>query len=285
MQKPPHPLAYQGSKRKLAPMIYAYSESQSHNRLIEPFAGSAAFTLYCATNNLMEEFLIGESWSALSDFWKDVANNPRVIIEEYSDIWSTQGKSVDKNQEIYNHVRTSFNQSHSSGKLLFLINRCVKNSVRFNERGEFNQSCDKRRLGLTPKKVERHIRQAHEVLRGRVCIFDGDYQELIETANRNDLVYLDPPWVGVTNTKNKRYHQQLDIERFMNNIDLLNTKGINFMISFDGSRGGTSYFEGFPSYLQLKRVEIKAGLSAQSLLNGFKEETIESLYLSRRLEL
>ncbi len=38
----PHPIPYQGSKRKLAPRILATVANRHIDRLFEPFAGSAA---------------------------------------------------------------------------------------------------------------------------------------------------------------------------------------------------------------------------------------------------
>ena len=40
-----------------------------------------------------------------------------------------------------------------------------------------------------------------------------------------------------------------------------------------------------PEKLELTHIYINAGLSAQALLNGRKEVTYESLYMSRKIEL
>lgn len=47
MTRLPHPIPYQGSKRKLAPMIDDYLPD-GIDTFYEPFAGSAAMTIYAA---------------------------------------------------------------------------------------------------------------------------------------------------------------------------------------------------------------------------------------------
>ena len=49
-EPPPHPIPYQGSKRRLAAAILAHAPSCA--RLIEPFAGSAAISLAAAARGL-----------------------------------------------------------------------------------------------------------------------------------------------------------------------------------------------------------------------------------------
>lgn len=281
----PHVLPYQGSKRRIAENLSKFIPLGEHKRLVEPFAGSAAFTLYCAKNRLFERYVIGECWAPLADFWKSVIEDPTPIIDSYTKIWNKQRKGDAKhNQNLFFEIRDEFNKTPTCDHLYFLISKCVKNSVRFNSMGEFNQSCDNRRLGTNPQKVVRQLHSASNILSGVTDVYCSDYEDILKEATTSDLIYLDPPWLGVTKTKDKRYFEQLDMERFIKNLHYLNDSGIDFLLSFDGSKGGVSYFDGFPPELNLKRVEINSGLSAQSLLNGHREFTIESLYLSSGLE-
>ncbi|WP_210499048.1 DNA adenine methylase [Vibrio crassostreae] len=277
----PHVLAYQGSKRKLASKIEQYIPHNHYKRLIEPFAGSASMTLHCAHRELFESYIVGESWVALADFWQTLLSSPELIIDGYESIWSKQNDDPAFNRVMFFEVRERFNKNPNPWELYYLITRCVKNSIRFNSNGEFNQSCDNRRKGVSPMKVARNIKAASNLLTGRTEVHYGDYELLLSKASRGDLVYLDPPWQGVSGkTKDKRYFEQLDLDRFVNNLTLLNERGVDFILSFDGSKGDVTYHDGFSSSLNMKRVELDAGLSAQSLLNGQKEKTIESLYLS-----
>lgn len=66
----PHPIPYQGSKRQLAPAILSFVPRGRFNRLIEPFAGSAAITLASAAKNLFNEFVIADVLFPLTEIWR-----------------------------------------------------------------------------------------------------------------------------------------------------------------------------------------------------------------------
>lgn len=51
------PIPYQGSKRKIASKIMHFAPKKVR-RLIEPFAGSAAITLYAAKYNYASHYLV-----------------------------------------------------------------------------------------------------------------------------------------------------------------------------------------------------------------------------------
>ncbi|CAH7346900.1 Site-specific DNA-methyltransferase (adenine-specific) [Vibrio chagasii] len=281
----PHFLPYQGSKRKVAGLIIDnIPRERKFKTLYEPFAGSAAFTLHALSHSSMfENAILGEVYKPLADIWQMVLSDPRGLAKQYEHLWEVQSDDQGFNKEHYLKVRSEFNQDEDPAKLMFLIAKCVKNSIRFNSKGEFNQGADNRRKGVHPDKMSINIQSVHQVVAGRTAVYNADYMDLFEMCSSGDLVYCDPPWVGVTNTKNKRYHQQLDIDKFVAGLELLNKKEVDFLVSFDGVRGGQSYSEGLPEHLNLSRVLLDGGLSTQSLLNGVKEHTFESLYMSRSL--
>jgi DNA adenine methylase len=151
----PHPIPYQGSKRRLAPAILSFIASGRFNRLVEPFAGSAAITLAAAKANLCREFVISDVLRPLTDLWTEILERPHLLSEAYRDLWHSQfrGDPVER----YNEIRAEFNRNHNSAMLLFLLARCVKNAVRFNPSGHFNQSSDRRRTGTRPDAMEMEI--------------------------------------------------------------------------------------------------------------------------------
>ena len=64
---------------------------------------------------------------------------------------------------------------------------------------------------------------------------------------------------------------------------ILDSKGINFLISYDGECGGKEYGEELPVHLGCKKIMLNAGLSSQALLLGKKSTTFEALYISKNL--
>ncbi len=55
----PHPIPYQGSKRKLAPVIGRYLPD-GIDTFYEPFAGSAAMTIYAAHHRRAKRFVVAD---------------------------------------------------------------------------------------------------------------------------------------------------------------------------------------------------------------------------------
>lgn len=99
-----------------------------------------------------------------------------------------------------------------------------------------------------------------------------------------DIFYMDPPYQGVSNVRDNRYYSGIDFTEFVETIDRLNCRGVDFLISYDGKCGDKQYGEDLPDELGLQKVMLRAGLSSQSILLGKKEVTYEALYISRGLQ-
>jgi len=275
----PHPIPYQGSKRRLAPLILSYV-SHGANRLIEPFVGSGAVTLAAATRGLAQSYVLGDSLEPLAHLWRLIIEAPNNISTMYQNIWEAQFPSP---RDHYLKVRAEYNKTKSPSLLLYLMARCVKNAIRFNPAGEFNQSADHRRHGMNPEKMRLNISGASRLLAKRSEVFASDYTILLDDATRNDIVYMDPPYQGVSGTKDRRYYQQINLDSFLAQIDALNGRDVPFLLSFDGFLGEKKYGKTIPDELGLKQIFIRAGRSSQSTLSGRSDETVESLYLSPSL--
>lgn len=272
----PHPIPYQGSKRLLAGVILSFAPGGSL-RLIEPFAGSAAVTLAAASRGTAQHYIIADGLEPLASLWKEILNRPESIASNYDFIWRGQeGRSA----EHYLEMRDRFNQTGDPACLLYLLARCVKNAVRFNKDGQFNQSADHRRKGMHPVRMRNNIRAAAALLSGRSEVRCADFSETIEDARKDDLIYLDPPYQGVSRTRDLRYYKQVTVETLASQLERLNCRDICYLLSYDGSCGEKSYGMPLPAELGLKRVMIEVGISAQSTLAGRRERTVESLYLS-----
>jgi DNA adenine methylase len=280
MLKPaPHVIPYQGSKRKLSPEILKYFPFGIHC-LYEPFAGSAAISLAAAANKLALSYCISDKLEPLSELWRSIIGAPESVAEEYQHYWEEQ---LSNPVEYYYKIREDFNHQKRPAQLLYLIARCVKNSIRFNGSGQFNQGPDNRRLGMKPLKVKREIIHAAHILNGKTEVKCCDFSLALQAATTNDLVYLDPPWQGTSGKKDPRYAFLLDYDALIAELDRLNRRDVPFILSFDGICGTKEYGESLPASLSLKHVLLNAGRSTQSTLLGRSDITYESLYLSPAL--
>ncbi len=145
----PHPIPYQGSKRNLAPLILSYFPPR-FDRLVEPFAGSAAISLATAYRRLTDRFLINDAHLSLMDLWREIIDRPEDLARGYGKLWQAQ---LGREREYYDLVRKRFNERHEPQHFFYLLARCVKAAIRYNGEGEFNNSPDNRRKGASPSTM------------------------------------------------------------------------------------------------------------------------------------
>ncbi|MHB8648391.1 MAG: DNA adenine methylase, partial [Thermomicrobiales bacterium] len=102
----PHPIPYQGSKRSLAHTILSCFPT-SVERVIEPFAGSAAVSLAAAYQNKARAFVLNDANVPLVNLWESIITRPGEIAVGYERIW--QGQFAAGETNYYNRVREEFN--------------------------------------------------------------------------------------------------------------------------------------------------------------------------------
>ena len=280
----PHIVQYQGSKRLLAPQILRYMP-QRFNRLIEPFSGMAAVTIATAQQSRASKYIINDINSPIVSVIREVVEAPAYIIENYTKLWGEQFDYPGGSIAHYYKVREDFNSGNkSAANMLYLLARCVKGSVRYGSNGMFNQSPDKRRYGTSPKTLIPNVYAISSYLKGRTDYMSTDYREVLNFAKQGDIIYMDPPYQGVCNKRDTRYLSGIEFNEFVESLMTLNSRGVDFLISYDGSCGDKQYGSDLPDVLELKKIMLKAGLSTQSTLLGKREITYEALYVSKGLQ-
>lgn len=275
----PHPIPYQGSKRILASSIIAYFPADA-KRLIEPFAGSAAVTLAAMHHHKVEQVLLNDINTPLMELWRSIISRPDMLADYYEKLWLAQSG---RERQFYDLVRCRFNKNHRPYYFLYLLARCVKAAVRYNAQGEFNQSPDNRRKGRQPHSMRRDIHNASALLKSKAQLTTTDYREIVQEANPEDIIYMDPPYQGVCDSRDPRYIQGIVYDDFVATLESLNNNQISYIVSYDGRTGDKKFGRLLPPDLTLTCIELNAGRSTQSTLLGRRNTTYESLYLSPAL--
>jgi DNA adenine methylase len=272
----PHPIPYQGSKRRLAAAILSRIPTTGRTRLVEPFAGSAAVTLAAASRQMFTSFVIGDTLEPLIGIWTLVLSDPGKLADEYELLWNRERQ---KPLDEFYEIRSEFNLDRSPAKLLYLLARCVKNAVRFNPMGEFNQSPDKRRTGTRPFLMRAELLSAHKILTEKCRAIHADFFDLFKESKQGDFFYLDPPYQGTSDGRDQRYIAGVSRARIIEALSTLNERRIPFILSYDGSCGDRNYGTQLP-YEIARRIMLDVGRSSQATLNGHTAVTVESLYIS-----
>ncbi|HEY7174708.1 MAG TPA: DNA adenine methylase, partial [Micromonosporaceae bacterium] len=273
-----HALPYQGSKRQLAHAIVPLLPADTA-RVIEPFAGSAAISLAARYVGVGRAALISDVNVPLMRLWREILDDPTALALRYQRLWFEQRPDP---HAFFAAVRSTFNASHEPHHLLYLLARCVKAAVRYNRDGEFNQGADHRRLGARPDVMRARLTATSAALAG-AHLEAVDYAAVLRGADRADVVYLDPPYQGVSTSRDRRYVVGLPRDAFVAELATAVDRETSFLVSYDGRSGTRAYGVPLPPELGLLHLHLHAGTSSQATLNGMSARTVESLYLSPAL--
>lgn len=261
-------IKWSGSKRSQANIIKSYIDF-SFNTYIEPFIGGGSVLYQISPPN----GICGDICKPLIDLWNEIKKNPLSLSNEYKIRWEMLQK---QGYEVYYKIRDRFNKENNPMDLLFLSRTCVNGLIRFNSKGEFNNSLHHTRPGINPEKLKDIILEWSERIKG--CTFDCyDYRETLENAKKGDLVYLDPPYF---HTKG-RYYGKIEFDEFVNQLYELNKKNVKFILSFDGIRGDNNYLVDIPKELFKRHKLLPSGNSSFKKVMGKESVSVfESLYLN-----
>lgn len=275
----PHPIPYQGSKRQLAPLILPRFPKR-FERLVEPFAGSAAISIAVAQRDLAKSFWINDGHKPLVDLWSEILDRPHDLAEKYAELWHDQ---EGRERAYFDIVRSQFNESHQPHHFLYLLARCVKAVIRYNTEGRFNNTPDNRRKGAKPGEMKQRLVGASKLLFGRTEATSWDYKKVLAQCTPKDVIYMDPPYQGVSGDRDSRYLPTVVHDEFCDELAALNKRGCRYIVSYDGRTGDKVFGELLPKSLGLCHLEICAGRSSQATLLGRSLITYESLYISPTL--
>ncbi|WP_118796359.1 Dam family site-specific DNA-(adenine-N6)-methyltransferase [Haemophilus haemolyticus] len=261
-------IKWSGSKRSQSSKIKEFLPNK-FNRYYEPFIGGGSM-LY-AINPI--DAICGDICVPLIDLWNEIKNNPVELSEAYRLRWT---RLQIEGYQTYYEIRDDFNKNRSPEDLLFLSRTCVNGLIRFNTNGDFNNSLHHTRPGIAPDSLEKIILDWSKSIQGTEFIAT-DYIVTTEMAKKGDLIYLDPPYF---HTKG-RYYGTIDFEAFLTNLERLNSKGIKYMLSFDGIRGEDDFTVELPKELYKRHELIPSGNSSfKKVMDKESIQVSESLYLN-----
>lgn len=278
----PSLIKWTGSKRSQAGRIMELAPAR-YDRFIEPFVGGGAL-LYLAA---VPGSIAGDVYAPLIGLWKLLQSEPERVVDSYREHWAAASAELDtydlsalpKTEPLpryFYKVRTHFNQHSDPLDLNFILRTCVNGIVRFNDKGEFNNSFHLSRRGMQPDKFATVIRQWSDVLK-HIQFHCQGFDETLAMAKPGDFVYMDPPYAG----NKQRYIDDLDVDAFFDELDNLNRRGVKWALSFDGHRGEANLVYDVPASLYKRHVLLSNGSSAVNrVLNGAVEDLHESLYLN-----
>ena len=261
-------IKWSGSKRSQAQFIRSLIP-EDYGTYYEPFVGGGS-VLYAANPN---KGVCGDICNPLINLWKRIQSNPDELAQSYETNWT---RLQEEGYLVYYEIRDRFNDNPNPDDLLFLSRTCVNVLIRFNSEGKYNYSFHLTRKGINPNTLDKIIHDWSSRIQN-VVFLEGDYHKTTSDLTKDDFVYLDPPY---QNTKG-RYYGTIDFEEFCEYLADLNSKGVRFILSYDGTRGDINYIKELPKSLYKRHMLIPSGYSTFRKIQDKKDEMVcESLYLN-----
>ena len=196
---------YRGGKSKEIPHLIKHIPHFS-GRYIEPFFGGGALFFYLNPRRA----IISDINSKLISFYLGVKDNFELLKTELLEIEKiytinrikfTKLKSKtpnerveDENELLYYQIRDMFNdlteKKYSEALLYFFINKTAYSGmIRYNSNGIFNVP-----YGRYSTLNTSLVTKSHNKLLSNTEIYNLDYSEIFRMADKDDFMFLDPPY-------------------------------------------------------------------------------------------
>lgn len=237
---------------------------------IEPFIGGGAVFFHVRPQNA----IINDYNSELINVYNVIKENPEELIIDLK---------KHKNESTYFYDIRKMDRSDNFNKigkiqrasrLIYLNKTCYNGLYRVNNAGEFNTPFGKYK---NPNIInETGLRAvSHYLNSNNIQIFNKDYEDILNDADENSFIYIDPPYHPISESSNFTGYVQggwteVDQIRLREACDSLTRRGIKFLQS-----NSATYFikEQYKNY-DINIVKAIRSINADSEKRGKIEEVL-----------
>jgi DNA adenine methylase len=195
-------LKWAGGKTRLLPVLRMVLARQTFRRYFEPFLGGAALF-----------FDIGPKTAVLNDRNHELIFCYEIVRDQPRELFTTLKQMQVHEKEFY-RIR-SLNPENlppveRAARFIYLNKTCYNGLYRVNRKGEFNTPYGRNdRVSLAD---EDNLHRASRILKNARLMSD-DYSSAVKDAEKDDFVYLDPPYLPVGKYADfKRYTKETFFE-------------------------------------------------------------------------
>ena len=265
-------LKWVGGKRQIMPeVVERLPDNMKKYKYIEPFIGGGAVLLHLQP----KKAIINDFNSELVNVYRVIKNNLEDLIidlhkhnNEPDYFYKIRG--IDRKDEFKNLAEVE-----RASRIIYLNKTCFNGLYRVNNSGEFNSPFGKYK---NPNIVNEPTLRAvsHYLNTNDIQIQNTDYEDVLQQADKNSFVYLDPPYYPVSESSNFTGYVQggwnvADHTRLREVCDKLDKKGVKFL----QSNSSADFIK--EKYEQYNIHTIKANRSINS--DGEKRGEVEEVLI------
>lgn len=218
-------LRWVGGKTRLLGAITPYVP-EKFGDYHEPFLGSGA--MFFALQHRAEHCFLGDLNSELVNLWRVIQREPEAFYAQLQPYLQRQG------EDEYYVVRDESPDHHlERAARFFYLNQTAWNGLwRENRSGIFNVPWGARAF----RGIELDVLANLKAILQRASIEETDFREALKRAKPGDFVYLDPPYLPISDTSkfsgyNGKRFRIADLEELAHLCKGLTERGVHWIVS------------------------------------------------------
>jgi DNA adenine methylase len=228
LKRTPQLIKYIGNKTKFVSQIIKYFP-KDYDLYVEPFFGSGAILGALKPHKAIAV----DIHKPLIDMWKLVKENPKILLEFYTEKWAEYVKSDDRKKEVYKETVRNYNNNPNPLDFLFISRTCYGGVLRYRKSdGHLSTPVGVHRA-IPPKEFAKRITNWNSIVKN-VDFICGDFGDVSSQITKDSIVYCDPPYVD--SQKILYGAQSFDINRLYRFINEIKNKNGFVALSIDGKK-------------------------------------------------
>lgn len=275
------PMNYIGGKYKLLPQILERFPNKI-SMLYDVFGGGGSISLNTKAGYIYYNDIVNYVSDMFSSLQNETIESSLYKIHKVINTY----KLSKTNLEGFLKLREDYNKDNKSWEMFYILMcHSFNNQYRFNNKHEYNSSFGKYKSlysSTTEAKFKAFLEQLHSL---DITFSSKDFREIdFSNADKNDLIYLDPPYLITTGNYNdgkrgfKGWNEQ-DEKELLELCDKLDKQGTRFALSnvFDCKGKSNDILKKWSDKYNLAYIQANYGNCNYHAKDKSKDSTVEVL--------
>lgn len=223
------PMNYIGGKHKLLPQILPLFPKDI-NTFVDLFCGGFNVGVNVEANKIIGNDLCKEVIEVYKGIQKEGLENSLNLIKNEISKYNLSKT----NEEGFKQIRNFYNKGNKEWYIFYaMLTHAFNYQIRFNKKGEYNMPFGRNRSYFNPTLERNFIKFAKAIEEKNIIFTNHNFKDLkINLLNKDDFVYLDPPYLITCASYNEQGGWNEEEEYSLLNLcDNLNNNSIKFALS------------------------------------------------------
>lgn len=260
-----------GGKARVMEEVLKEFPSDHINTYYEPFIGGASVLLNVLDRNLCDKAIVGDSNEELINCYQQLQKDCYAVIKEYKQFTNSKDAFFKIREMDREPAWLTTNPAFRAARFLYIIKMSFNGLWRVNKKG-FNNSPFGRVDEITydDKEIElfSKIIQSTEF---KVC----DFTKLLSDVKEKDFVYMDPPYIPISETATFTRYVKEDFTDDKHNelrtmCDELTKKNVKFLLSNSDCDRTRKLFSGY----NIIQIDVRRSIAATNVSRGVIKELL-----------